>query len=177
MVFFISWWVLALPRYRKYFDFIILFYSFQFYRSLQLFWQYFTGHLIYRSAKGWFTYWFSDAMRHNDARGWGYHKWRFEIQKNYRISKFMNCPELPMNYCVLVYPPRKKDHLIFTKLLNKFRNQSAIKTLRSYTKSVQFLSCYSPHIQAISLKKSSKTTATTTTTTTKHTHKRQDNGN
>ena len=28
----------------------------------------------------------------------GYHKWRFEIQKNYRILNLVNCHELSMNY-------------------------------------------------------------------------------
>ena len=53
-------------------------------------------------VKGWVTYRFSYAKRHNDAEGWGYHEWHFEIRKNYRISKLMNCHELSMN-CVLVY--------------------------------------------------------------------------
>ena len=50
----------------------------------------------------------------------------------------------------------KKDHLIFSKLFWKLRNQSATKSLGSNTKTVQFVSRYSPYIQVNSLKKSKK---------------------
>ena len=48
----------------------------------------------------------------------------------------------------------KKDHRIFIILIKNLRNESAIKTLDSYTKSTQFVSCYSSYIQVNSLKKS-----------------------
>ena len=75
-----------------------------------------------------------------------------DVQKNYRISKFMYCFELSM-ICVCVDSSMKQNHLICNfKIGKKSRNHSAAKTLVLYTTSAQFVSWYSPYIQVNFLK-------------------------
>ena len=96
------------------------------------------GSHVWHSYQGWVAYQFSYTMRHNDTRGAGgrgmggsYH-WFLKFKKwpNFKVH------ELPWTFnelriCFIV---GEKDYVIFTKLVKKLRNESAIKALVSSSK-------------------------------------------
>ena len=77
------------------------------------------------------------------------------LRNSEKLSNF-KVHELPLTvneFCTfLIIDHLIKGHLIFTKLVKILQNYSAIKTLDSYTKSDQSVSCYSPFSDELSEK-------------------------